>query len=49
MNVLKRFGVSPKKTDFQMDCQLEATVRLNDSGSFEKSINDIIGAEIEAI
>lgn len=49
MNVLKRFGIGPKNTDFQMDCKLEATVRLNDSGSFENSINDIIGAEIEQI
>lgn len=49
MNVLKRFSISPKNTDFQMDCKLEATVRLNDSGSFEKSIEDISGAEIDLI
>ena len=49
MNILKRFGISPKNTNFQMDCKLDATVRLSDSDSFENSINDIIGAEIEQI
>lgn len=49
MSTLKKFNISPKNTDFQMDCKLEATVRLNDSGSFEKSISDIRGAELELL
>lgn len=49
MSTLKKFNISPKKTDFQMDCKLEATVRLNDSDSFEKSISDIRGAELELL
>ena len=47
MNLLKRAGISPEKTDFQITCTLEATVRLRDSAEFEKSIEDLDEVQIK--
>jgi uncharacterized YigZ family protein len=46
MNVLKRSEVSPEKTDFQLRCKLEATIRLRDSDSFYKKLQEIDQVEI---
>ena len=47
MNILKRSGISPEKTDFQITCTLEATVRLRDSAGFAKSIEDLDEVQIK--
>jgi uncharacterized YigZ family protein len=47
MNLLKRAGISPEKTDFQITCTLEATVRLRDSAAFTKSIEDLDEVQIK--
>ncbi|MGY8902482.1 MAG: IMPACT family protein [Flavobacteriales bacterium] len=47
MNLLKRAGISPEKTDFQITCTLEATVRLRDSAGFAKSIEDLDEVQIK--
>jgi uncharacterized YigZ family protein len=47
MNRLKRAGISPEKTDFQITCTLEATVRLRDSAAFTKSIEDLDEVQIK--
>ena len=47
MNLLKRAGISPEKTDFQITCTLEATVRLRDSAEFAKSIEDLDEVQIK--
>ena len=49
MNLLKRAGISPEKTDFQITCTLEATVRLRDSASFTKSIEDLDEVQIKEV
>ncbi|HIN41999.1 MAG TPA: YigZ family protein [Flavobacteriales bacterium] len=41
MNVLKRAGVSPSTTDFQLTCRLEVTIRLRDSTSLFDKLSDI--------
>jgi len=49
MNLLKRAGISPEKTDFQITCTLEATVRLRDSAAFTKSIEDLDEVQIKEV
>jgi len=49
MNLLKRAGISPQKTDFQITCTLEATVRLRDSTAFTKSIGDLEDVKISEV
>jgi hypothetical protein len=49
MNILKRAGISPENTDFQTTCTLEATIRLRDSASFTKSMEDIDEVQIKEI
>jgi hypothetical protein len=49
MNVLKRAGISPENTDFQITCTLEATIRLRDSASFVKSLEDIDEVQLKEI
>ena len=49
MNLLKRAGISPEKTDFQITCTLEATVRLRDSALFTKSIEDLDEVQIKEV
>ena len=49
MNLLKRTGISPEKTDFQITCTLEATVRLRDSVAFTKSIEDLDEVQIKEV
>ena len=45
MNVLKRANLSPDKTDFQLECSLEFTIRLNQSDSILKKLNEIDDTE----
>ena len=49
MSLLKRAGISPEKTDFQITCTLEATVRLRDSTAFTKSIGDLEDVKISEV
>jgi uncharacterized YigZ family protein len=49
MNILKRSGISPEKTDFQITCTLEATIRLRDAASFTKSIEDLDEVQIKEV
>jgi uncharacterized YigZ family protein len=49
MNILKRSGISPEKTDFQITCTLEATIRLRDAASFTKSIEDLDEVQINEV
>ena len=45
MNVLKRANLSPENTDFQLECSLEITIRLSQSDSILKKLNDIDDTE----
>ncbi|PCJ81501.1 MAG: YigZ family protein [Bacteroidetes bacterium] len=49
MNVLKRAGISPSLTDFQLTCRLELTVRLRDSESLHKKLKDIDMVKVELL
>ena len=49
MSLLKRAGISPEKTDFQITCTLEATVRLRDAAAFTKSIEDLVDVKISEV
>ena len=49
MSLLKRAGISPEKTDFQITCTLEATVRLRDSDTFTESIEDLDNVKIDEV
>ncbi len=49
MSLLKRAGIRPEKTDFQITCSLEATVRLRDSAAFTKSIEDLDEVQISEV
>jgi len=41
MNVLKRAGVTPQKTNFQITCSLEASIRLRDASAFSLKLSNI--------
>ena len=49
MSLLKRAGIRPEKTDFQITCSLEATVRLRYSAAFTKSIEDLDEVQISEV
>ena len=41
MKVLKRAGVTPLKTNFQITCSLEASIRLRDAAAFSLKLSNI--------
>jgi uncharacterized YigZ family protein len=49
MNVLKRAEVSPENTNFQLTCQLEASIRLRDEEGFHKKLSDIDKVQVELL
>ena len=49
MNVLKRADISPDKTDFQLECSLEITVRLILADRIVKQLSGIEDAKVEVL
>ena len=52
MNILKRAGVIPEKTNFQLTCSLEASIRLRDSSDFLlklSQLNEVLVTELDGI
>jgi hypothetical protein len=41
MNVLKRAGVTPQKTNFQITCSLEVSIRLRDASAFSVKLSNL--------
>ena len=49
MNILKRANISPENTDFQLECQLDITLRLTVSDSITSQLEDIDEVELKLL
>ena len=52
MKILKRAGVIPEKTNFQLTCSLEASIRLSDASDFLfklSQLNEVLVTELDDI
>jgi uncharacterized YigZ family protein len=49
MNVLKRAGVTPQKTNFQQTCSLEASIRLRDATDFSVKLSNLNEVQVTEI
>lgn len=47
MNILKKADISPENTDFQLECSLEISVRLNLADHIYKLLSDVDEAKVE--
>ena len=49
MNLLKRSGITPENTDFQLECKLEIELRLSEAGEVLSKLQDIDHVEVELL
>ena len=49
MNLLKRSGITPENTDFQLECKLEIELRLSEADEVLSKLQDIDDVEVELL
>ena len=49
MGLLKRWGLEPAQTDFQMTCALDVDVRLSESEGFHLAMEQTRVAKVQAL